>query len=328
MRVNAICKNNSNILRLSFLLVIVLLISCSNQTEQSNIAADTQAELEETAAAKSYPDYAEETAAPAKNYPRHVKKKPAAPAKSYPRYTKEKSAVPATGYPRYAENRPASADNYPEPAGEELDAMDGLYPMSADGAAMKEDTIQNDESQADKFDKYAAILGVDEHMEMPGLPGELRVWIGSPVSNPSFPARMTTGETTVPAVGETAKVEPFAPAFKIEPAESQCIKIHPSGSEVRFKLIPQKSGQFDVGANVYLFDSLDCSGSPIPKTAATLKVIVDVNKKEILVEKTKELWNIFWEQLLKFWAAFVALIFALILFLIKGKLKKWFGFNE
>ena len=153
-------------------------------------------------------------------------------------------------------------------------------------------------------------------------------WISSSSFTPTFPTRITQDEKRIPALGESARVEPFAPAFKIEPAETQCIKIHPSGSEVRFKLIPEKSGTFDVGANVFLFDSLDCAGSPIPKTAASLKVTVEVNQKEIFLEKAKDLWDIFWEQFLDFWAAFVAIIFALILFLIRGKLKQWFGFDN
>ena len=183
-------------------------------------------------------------------------------------------------------------------------------------------------SKSNKLDEYTVVLGVDEQMKIPGLPGELRVWIGSPSFKPNFPTRMTQDKTNVPAEGESARVEPFAPAFEIDPTESQCVKIHPTGSEVRFKLIPRRQGTFEVGANVYLFDSFDCSGSPIPKTAATLKVTVEVNQKEIFAEKAKELWNILWEKFLGFWAAFVALVFGLILFLIRGKLKKWFGYED
>jgi|GEM_PF-6776086 len=179
-----------------------------------------------------------------------------------------------------------------------------------------------------KAGEYTIVLGADKQIQIPGFPGELRVWIGSSEFSPNFSERMTQDEKIIPALGKAARVEPFAPAFKIEPEEIKCIKIHPSGSEVRFKLIPKKSGSFYVGANVFLFDSLDCTGSPIPKTAATLKVIVKANKKEILFDKAKDLWDVFWQQFLEFWAAFVAISFALILFLIRGKLKQWFGFNN
>ncbi len=178
------------------------------------------------------------------------------------------------------------------------------------------------------IDEYNVVLGVDQTIKIPGIPGELRVWIGSPGYQPDFPERMTQDEATVPAVGESAKVQPFAPAFTIEPAETQCIRIHPSGSEVRFKLIPQKQGSFEVGANVYLFDSLDCSGSPIPKTAATLKVLVEVDSKQAFLEKLNELWHIAWDKFVEFWAALLAIFFGLILFLIRGKLKRWFGYSD
>ncbi len=179
-----------------------------------------------------------------------------------------------------------------------------------------------------RLDEYTVVLGADKKIEIPGFPGELRVWIGNQEFKPDFPDRMTQDKTTMPAEGESAKVEPFAPAFEIEPKETQCIRIHPTGSEVRFKLIPHKQGTFEVGANVYLFNSLDCSGSPIPKTAATLKVTVEVNKKEYFAEKAKELWNILWKQFLEFWAALLALIFGLILYLVRGKIKKRFGYDD
>lgn len=179
-----------------------------------------------------------------------------------------------------------------------------------------------------RIDAYRVELGADETLKIPGIPGELRVWIGSPDHSADFPERMIRDETSVPALGDSAKVEPFAPAFEIDPPETECIKIHPSGSEVRFKLTPKKQGTFEVGANVYLFDSIDCSGSPIPKTAATLKVLVEVNQKDIFLGKLSELWDAFWEKFVEFWGALLAIFFGLLLFLIRGKLKKWFGYEE
>ncbi|MGD2117526.1 MAG: hypothetical protein PVG66_04145 [Chromatiales bacterium] len=178
------------------------------------------------------------------------------------------------------------------------------------------------------FDEYKVVLGADEHMQIPGLPGEMRVWIGATDASPELPEDMVQDETTVPAVGESAEVEADAPGFTVEPAERQCIKIHPSGSEVRFRLKPKDSGTFEVGANVYLFDSDDCSGPPVPKTVAALKVEVEVDEKAFVIDKIKQLWNVFWEQFLEFWGAFVALLFGLVLFLIRGKLKRWFGFEN
>ena len=111
------------------------------------------------------------------------------------------------------------------------------------------------------------------------------------------------------------------------PAETQCIKIYPAGSEVRFRLIPRDSGSFEVSANVFLFNSADCSGAPIPRTATSLSVTVDVDFWKWLRNKAGELGQVFWTALLKFWAELLALFFALLLFLIRDRLKQWFGFR-
>lgn len=179
-----------------------------------------------------------------------------------------------------------------------------------------------------RIENYDVVLGADEIINVPGIPGELRVWIGNQHYEPNFPDQMIQDKDSIPALGGWATVQPFAPAFKIDPIETHCIKIHPSGSEVRFKLIPTKQGSFEVGANINLFDSPDCSGAPIPKTASTLKVLVKVNPKEIFIEKMNELWNVLWEKFVEFWAALVAIFFGVILFLFKGKLKKWFGYEN
>lgn len=208
---------------------------------------------------------------------------------------------------------------YSQAEGESVKA-EGSYPVFTQKAAAPV-SVEN-------FSEYTVILGVDEEMEIPGFPGELRVWIGNELFDPNLPASMAYAETVMPAVGESARVEPFAPAFDIEPTETQCIKIHASGSEVRFRLTPKRKGRFNVGANVFLFGSADCSGSPIPKTAATLEVNVVVNTAEMIAEKADELGSIFWEKLLEFWGALVALIFAASLFLVRNRLKQWFSFED
>lgn len=179
-----------------------------------------------------------------------------------------------------------------------------------------------------KYEEYKVELGADALMKIPGIPGELRVWIGVPDYESNFPENMSQASGTLPAVGKTARVAPFAPGFVVEPKESICMKIHPRGSEVRFKLTPTKKGIFKVGADVYLFDSDDCSGTPIPKAAATLRVEVVVDTFKVIQEHTKKLWEVFWEKLLDFWGAVIALFFAVLLFLIRGRLKKLFGYED
>ncbi|WP_163559307.1 hypothetical protein [Halomonas sp. NO4] len=178
------------------------------------------------------------------------------------------------------------------------------------------------------LEEYVVVLGADEQLTLPGLPGELRVWIGGTEFDADFPAHLIQDETTVPAVGDSARVAPFAPAFEIEPAQTQCIRIHPAGSEVRFQLTPQRAGTFDVGADVELFDSRDCSGAPVPKSAATLQIRVEVDRMAVAMGMASELWQVFWEKFLTFWGALFALLFGLLLYLIRGKLKERFGFGQ
>lgn len=177
-------------------------------------------------------------------------------------------------------------------------------------------------------DNYKVELGTEEHLELPGPAGELRVWVGSERESAQFPADFASDEVTLSVSGKTATISPFAPDFVITPETSQCIRVHPSGSEVIFQLAPQKSGDFHVGANVNLYDSEDCSGAPIPKSAARLKVTVSVNSEAVVTGGLLQLWAIFWEKLIDFWAAVVALFFALLLFLIRKKVKQWFGFSS
>lgn len=190
------------------------------------------------------------------------------------------------------------------------------------------DLSRLNEFAAAKLDEYKVVLGADPLIKMPGVPGELRVWIGSSSVDPNLPGHMTKATGTLPAIGETAKVTPFAPAFDIEPIESICMGIDRTGSAVRFRLRPTRVGTFNVGADVQLFHSSDCSGAPVPKSTETLQITVVVDKDEVLQERTKRLREILWEKFLDFWGLSVALFFALLLFLIRGRLKKWFSFKN
>jgi hypothetical protein len=102
----------------------------------------------------------------------------------------------------------------------------------------------------------------------------------------------------------------------------------PTGSEVQFNLESTKGGSFNVSAKVDVFSKSDCSDTPQPNYGADLTVTVEVNNKERIMTKIAQLGTILWDQFLNFWQAFVALFFGLILFLIRGNLKKRFGFDS
>ncbi|MGB5159376.1 hypothetical protein [Desulfobacterium sp. N47] len=77
-----------------------------------------------------------------------------------------------------------------------------------------------------------------------------------------------------------------------------------------------------------LYNSDDCSGIPIPKATTYLKVQVFVDHAKEMKKHTKEFKEIFWDKLLEFWGGILAVFFALLLFLLRRHLKKWFGFED
>ncbi len=177
------------------------------------------------------------------------------------------------------------------------------------------------------LDSYSVIVAADSEITIPGPPGEMTVWIGSEAAEPEFAPDKSVGQKDIPALSDTAKVTPYTPGIEVEPKESICEKIVPSGSEVRFQLKPSEAGSFNIGADVALYPSDDCSGTPIPKTAASVQVNVVVNRLKIIERGRDEIVAETWKGVLGFWKEFIALISALVLFLIRKKLYKWFGFK-
>lgn len=231
--------------------------------------------------------------------------------------------------PKTSEKAPLPIEPAPTPVAEpSVPEVNVEADIADEASGANEESYDSETSRNIGFDEYKVVLGVDALMKIPGIPGALKVWIGAEDSEPNFPETMREARDTVPAVGKSARVTPLAPAFEVEPKESGCMQIHPGGSEKTFYLTPRKKGRFSVGAEVNLFNSDDCGGAPIPRATRTLQVEVVVDAGEVIGEHTKELWEVFWEKLVDFWAALVALFFALILFFIRGHLKKWFGFKK
>ena len=177
--------------------------------------------------------------------------------------------------------------------------------------------------------KYKVVLGADREIRVPGPDGRLKVWIGGPNNQPNFQddTDLVKGVAMMPAVGRTAKVTPIAPDFDTGSAKDKCISIHPTGVYATFSLKPLNmkiSNTYNVGATVDLYDSNNCSGAAIPKETTAIKVRVLVN----VTPPIEEIEKIFWDKLLGFWGGVLALFFALLLFLLRQRLKKWFGFER
>ncbi len=179
------------------------------------------------------------------------------------------------------------------------------------------------------LENYSVQVSADKQLFIPAPAGEMKVWIGIAKNAPAPDEGMNTITESLNAVGETAKITPFTKGIDVEvvPNESVCIKIDPTGSEVRFKLIPKHAGTFVVSADINLYDSNDCSGAPVPKTAKKISVEVRVNKNTVVTNALSELGTTAWKAFLDFWDKLLIIFFSLLLFLLRKKLFKWFRFK-
>jgi hypothetical protein len=175
---------------------------------------------------------------------------------------------------------------------------------------------------------YRVVVSGSKLLQLPGNKGLLNVWIGDEYFQPAADETMNIADSNIIAVGEYALVEANAPDFEVSPVTSKCLLLHPSGVNAKFYLTALKAGNFEVSATVNLFNTQDCSGPAIPKTANTLKVNVAVNQTLLDEQRRQSFVDIFWAKTTEFWAALLALFFGLILFLVRKQLKRLFGFDK
>lgn len=157
--------------------------------------------------------------------------------------------------------------------------------------------------------------------------GALIVWIGLHGYEPEDKLGMVSKSSVLPPTRTkaiSAKIIPFDPksAFDIEPRESKCQKVEPNGTEVPFKITPTMTGTFDVGASVELYGKAECMGDVITRTVDPITVTVGVGIP------WQELWNAIWDAFMKFFKEFLAICFALLLFIFRKELKKIFSFEK
>jgi len=148
--------------------------------------------------------------------------------------------------------------------------------------------------------------------------GELKVWIGLDKYEFFVEEEMVRDSTTIIAnIRQYIKITPIAPEFDISPKETGCIKIDTTGVSETFILTPKKGtyGKVKVSAKIELYECVDCSGTPIPKTTKTLTVSVVVSITSLL----GQLFDEFWKQFLIFFGSFVALLFSIILYRMRKK---------
>ncbi len=194
-------------------------------------------------------------------------------------------------------------------------------------------SVQSEDITGSKinFETYSVRLSATERLTIPGPPGELKVWIGATSHLPQNDADVVSNEVSktveIEAAGSTAKISPIEGGIPVDRKESICGKISPYGSEFVFRLLPNSKGEFKVGVTIELYESSDCTGTPVPKSAKSVSVQVHVDYLRLAQEMLSSLVTRTWKLFLEFWDKLVFLVFSLVLFLIRGKLRKLFGFS-
>jgi hypothetical protein len=192
-------------------------------------------------------------------------------------------------------------------------------PQNHEEKAEAPNNEQKPTKKPSEIENYEITLTVPKKMYT-DKKGVMTVRIGDPRYKDNSPAdkKMTTDITNVPAsIGQYAKVIPVAPDFDVISMQSDCIPIHPSGSDADFVLIPKEKirGDLVVGAKVELYEGEYCTGKMIPKSTRMLTVKVRVGG----------FWNqvsdIFRENFIAFLSALLPLLAAIILFKIRKKSK-------
>ena len=212
----------------------------------------------------------------------------------------------------------------PEPDGDVVIVNDepsvvGGTPIDKDGN--KTETDVEKPKPALKAEEYDAIIEVTEKIRL-GASGTMNVWIGKEKYMPKRNVN-TVRDTTYwyTYAGTYARITPRAENFTIEPNEPVIIRIDETGSGAQFNIIPQEKGKFEVSALIELFDNPECEGHPVVKPAQVLSV-------QVKVDYLDAIWTVVWTNFIRFWGAFVALFFAVLLFVIRKYVKKKTGYND
>ena len=201
--------------------------------------------------------------------------------------------------------------------------------------AIIRDSLKKSEEPEDFYVKLDAdsLFTVNE-------PGEMSVWIGNESFRPITNMGVVSADTTIPAeIGQYAKVIPYAPDFDILESRG-CIKIDPTGSFVRFTIVPREQGDFKISADVEIYDNDNCSGAFVPKTTRTLTVHVEVDNEKPIntnsdinnenepdvdnnqTSKLEELWDTFWAKFVIFFGMVLSILFGAVITHIHRKVNK------
>lgn len=223
----------------------------------------------------------------------------------------------STGTPQHAARPTSAADRHDVQATAAAAAEPAPRPLTADDRSAA--------GAGPNLDAYTARVSATAQIELPGSKGSLVVWIGLPQNLPEVTSDMASSTESLGMGGQTAKITPFAPDFDVEPRTTVCERLVPSGSVVRFSLVPHHTGDLTVGADVQLYDSADCSGTPTPKSTKAIHVQVRVCQSCYVKSGAATLGAEVWNAFTKFWAWLVGLVFATLVVLINRWRSRRFG---
>ncbi len=173
------------------------------------------------------------------------------------------------------------------------------------------------------FELYEVQLETPETLYIPGLAGKMKLWIGEKGKAPSPAEKSRANTASIQASGQkSAIIEPWSRGFDFTPPVSGCFLLDPVGIVKRFDMAPKEVGTFDVGADVNLYLSDDCTGTPVPRDATKVSVSVEIDQAKKRKAKWQEMRDIAWEKFLEYWGLAVAAVFALLLAIFKKQLVK------
>lgn len=209
-----------------------------------------------------------------------------------------------------------------------LELQKTLHYETATPLELDEEVVVASSEPSATAEDYEVFLVVDDSIVAVHKTLQLTVWIGAEEAQyeTQIAEEAVYDQSSIPAtIGNYAKVTPFAPDFEITSEKEKCIQLHPSGSEVQFSLKPTAKGDFEVSANVEIFEDENCSGTPTPKATRKLKVKVIVDEQHEWNKKKDELGDISWSYITEYYGYFLGVVFSALLFAFRKKLFKLVG---
>ncbi|MDA9774007.1 hypothetical protein N9B82_03530 [Saprospiraceae bacterium] len=217
-------------------------------------------------------------------------------------------------------------DSHSMPAPPQLQ-NDGETGLAVNSPAQTMESIPPSVEQ--KPQELKVVFTADSIMYL-GQTGIMSIWLGAPEVDVAISQGMVKDEQKITSsIGRFAKIRPNADDFEITNLRANvCHKIDPGGSEIRFLVKPKDEGQYRVSAEIDLYETEDCTGISVPKTARILTVSVKVNMSKEISKKIHWMEREAWDKFSVFWIALVTLIFGAAIFVIRRFVKNQTGYED